>query len=554
MLPEVQAETATARYDVVRPLDSFPQAWRSLSAAFLRQVRRDGAHPALADSLGTTLTYRQAFVKAVALGRVLERIVSSSPYVGVLLPPTVPAAVANIALTLQARIAVNLNYTSAGTVLNSCIEQCSMTHIISSRRALEKFKLEPKGEIIYLEDIPDQVRMTDKVVAGMSPFLPDAVLRSYLAGLRGNRLAEVGTVIFTSGSTGDPKGVLLSHGNILSNAQGIFQQVALGPSDVVLGILPLFHSFGYTVTLWTAMALGLKAVYHVSPLDAKIIGNLAAEHRATVMAATPTFMRSYLQRCPPEQFQSLRLLILGAEKLKPELAREIESKLGVTPLEGYGCTETGPVVSVNTPSEVSTTGGRTIPGNRWGTVGRPLPATLVKTVDGETGQDLPAGVEGVICVKGPQIMMGYLNRPDVTSQVLRDGWYFTGDLGYVDDDGFLRITDRLSRFAKIGGEMIPHHGVESAMMATGCVDEGTFVVTSLPDPKRGERLAVVHTQLRVSPSVICQKLIEQNVPRLWIPAPGDFVEVADLPVLGTGKLDLRAVRELAELRLDSSTG
>jgi acyl-[acyl-carrier-protein]-phospholipid O-acyltransferase/long-chain-fatty-acid--[acyl-carrier-protein] ligase len=297
------------------------------------------------------------------------------------------------------------------------------------------------------------------------------------------------------------------------------------------------------------LGLGLKAAYHYSPLDARKIGHLAQQYGATVMTATPTFMRSYLQRCTPEQFATLRLLILGAEKLKPEMSREIEEALHVVPLQGYGCTETGPVVSVNVPVAVKARNGESIPGNRQGTVGRPLPGTEVRTVDPQTGAVLPAGSEGIIQVHGPQVMMGYLNQPDATAAVLRDGWYSTGDLGFVDDDGFLSITDRLNRFAKIGGEMVPHHAVESAIAGVAGISEAAVAVTSLPDPKRGERLVVLHTGLPLTPEAVCARLAEGDTPRLWIPSASDFLEVEALPVLGTGKLDLREIRRLAEARL-----
>ena len=237
---------------------------------------------------------------------------------------------------------------------------------------------------------------------------------------------------------------------------------------MVLGILPFFHSFGFTVTLWTVLCLGKRVVYHFNPLDAKIIGTLCEKHGVTLLDGHADFMRTYLQRCEPKQFATLVHLILGAEKLKPELAREIQEKLGIEPMEGYGCTELSPVVAVNTPHEMTLPDGRTVHGNRPGTVGLPLPGTAVKTVDPETGPTSRAGREGMILVKGPQVMVGYLNRPEATAKVLKDGWYTTGDLGYVDADGFLKITDRLSRFSKIGGEMVPHMAVESAIMeATG---------------------------------------------------------------------------------------
>lgn len=537
----------------IPPLDPLPRSWRSLAHAFWESSRRRPEAPALADSTGASLNYRDARRRSVALARVLDRSIGGATHVGVLLPPTVPAAVANVALALLGRVPVNLNYSTSDEILNAAIRQAGITHVVSSRLAMAKFGLKPEGEILHLEEVPRRVTAADKALAAASDLVPRFLLAPWLPGLGRDRLDEPATVIFTSGSTGDPKGVVLTHRNVLSNAMGIEQQVRLLPDDVILGILPFFHSFGFTVTLWTVLALGKKGVYHFNPLDARTIGKLCEEHKATVMAATPTFMRTYLQRCGPEQFATIRLLILGAEKLKGELAAEIERTLGIRPLEGYGCTETGPVVSVNVPDTVEVAGGGRVPGYKLGSVGRPLPGTSVQAVDPETGASLPRGREGMIVVKGPQVMPGYLGRPDLTAPVLRDGWYTTGDLGFVDEDGFLHITDRLSRFSKVGGEMVPHGRVESAIVAAVGEPTPHLAVTSLPDPKRGERLVVVHTGLAVEPREICRRLLESGLPRLWIPSAEDFVQVPELPVLGTGKLDLRAVRRLAADALEPRT-
>lgn len=530
----------------VPPLDPLPRAWTSLARAFWECSGRRAGAEAMMDSTGARLTYRACRQRATALARVLGRRLGPAECVGILVPPTVPGAVANLAVTLLGKIPVNLNYTTSDAVVNSAIEQSKITHVITSRKVLARFPIRPSAECIFLEDVPKQVSVLDKVLAGLAGVAPDWVAAAWLPGLRTLGLEDIATIIFTSGSTGEPKGVVLTHRNILSNVHGIDQHVRLRPDEVVLGILPFFHSFGYSVTVWTVLATGKKAVYHTNPLDAKTVGKLVAEQKVTIMAATPTFMRGYLQRCTPDQFQSVRLLLLGAEKLKDELALEIASKLHVEPMQGYGCTETGPVVSVNVPGKVACADGSCVCGNRLGTVGRPLPGTLVKTTDPETGADLERGKEGVIMVKGPQVMRGYLDRPDLTAPVLRDGWYSTGDLGYVDADGFIHITDRLSRFAKIGGEMVPHHRVESAIATLLGEPAGSLAVTSLPDPKRGERLVVVHTGLRVSPAEVCRRLNQcDEFPKLWIPDPDDFVQVEGLPVLGTGKLDLREIRRVA---------
>jgi acyl-[acyl-carrier-protein]-phospholipid O-acyltransferase/long-chain-fatty-acid--[acyl-carrier-protein] ligase len=382
--------------------------------------------------------------------------------------------------------------------------------------------------------------------------VPIPALGAFLPGLRGDHHGATATVIFTSGSTGDPKGVVLSHRNVLSNVHQVGQHVDLLPDEAVLGILPFFHSFGFTITLWTVLCLGKRVVYHINPLDAKIIGTLCEKHGVTLLAATPTYVRTYLQRCEAKQFATMVHLIVGAEKLKPELAREIQEKLRIEPMEGYGCTELSPVVSVNTTHPMTLADGRAVHGNRAGTVGLPLPGTAVQIVDPVTEAELPPGTEGMIRVSGPQVMVGYLNRPEATAKVLKDGWYTTGDLGMVDAEGFLKITDRLSRFSKIGGEMVPHLAVEAAILSVTGANEAAVAVTSLPDPKRGEQLCVVHTELGLNVDEIYRRLSAGSLPKLWIPSATNFVAVEALPILGSGKVDLRRLRELAAERLQGS--
>jgi acyl-[acyl-carrier-protein]-phospholipid O-acyltransferase / long-chain-fatty-acid--[acyl-carrier-protein] ligase len=512
----------------------------------VHQARARSRMTAMVDSTGATLDYGNALLRAVALGRVLAREAGQSRYVGVMVPPTVPGAIVNIALTLWGKIPVNLNYTAGPNMVDSSIDQCGITHVVSSRRALDKFKLTPKGTLVHLEDVAKKVSAIDKVVAAtVAKVLPIGLMPTFLPGLRGSSLDEPASVIFTSGSTGDPKGVVLTHRNVLSNVEQIRQFVPLSADEVVLGILPFFHSFGFTVTLWTVLNLGFKGVYHFNPLDARIVGNLCQEHKVTILFASPTFMRGYVHRCDKEQFATVRLPVLGAEKLKPELARDAKEALGIDVMEGYGCTETGPVVAVNLPISKMTPDGRMVPANRLGTVGMPLPDTAIKTVDPDTGAELPQGAVGLVHVKGPQVMAGYLNDPAATAAVLKDGWYNTGDLGAVDDDGFLKITDRLSRFSKIGGEMVPHLKVEAAITEATGAAETAMAVTSLPDPKRGERLVVVYTDLGAEPAEVQRRLNAGSLPRLWVPSSEDFVKVDTLPILGSGKLDLRQLRQLA---------
>jgi acyl-[acyl-carrier-protein]-phospholipid O-acyltransferase / long-chain-fatty-acid--[acyl-carrier-protein] ligase len=532
------------------PMPPLPADWLSLGGAFVSRAKTHPAKEAVCDSTGASLTYGETFLRAAALARVLSRTLGPEPYVGLLLPPTVPSVVANLALVLLGVVPVNLNYTASQDLVDSSIDQCGIKYVLTSPKVLDRFKIVPKGTLIHLEDLPKQVRWTDKAwAAAVAKVFPMVMLRRVLPGLRGDQLDRTATVIFTSGSTGDPKGVVLSHRNVLSNILQIDAHLKLLPDEVVLGILPFFHSFGFTVALWTVLCLGKKVAYHFNPLEARVVGNLCEKHGVTMILGSPTYMRTYLQRCPAGQFSKLVHLVLGAEKLKPELARDIKQTLGVESLEGYGCTELSPVVSVNVLHEKTLRDGRTVAGNRPGTVGLPLPGTLVKSVDPETGADLPRGTEGMLVVSGPQVMVGYLNRPEATAKVLKDGWYTTGDLGYVDPDGFIKITDRVSRFSKVAGEMVPHQAVETAIMEAAGVNEQSVAVTSLPDAKRGERLIAIYTDLGMPVEEVCRRLSAGSLPKLWLPSANDFIAVEAIPILGSGKVDLRGLRELARERV-----
>jgi acyl-[acyl-carrier-protein]-phospholipid O-acyltransferase/long-chain-fatty-acid--[acyl-carrier-protein] ligase len=542
----------TEKFMPLRELPPLPARWRSLPRAFMHQARALGSLPAMVDSTGAKLTYGDTLLRALVLGRVLERHWGPAAHFGLMVPPTVPAAVANLAVSLRGKIPVNLNYSASQSLVDASIDQCQITHVLTATKVLDRFKIVPKGELILLEDIPKQVRLADKIWAALvAKLLPIALWPSFVPGLKNENLDATATVIFTSGSTADPKGVVLSHRNILSNIYQVEEHVHLKPDEVLLGILPFFHAFGFTITIWAGLCLGKKIVYHFNPLEARTVGKLCEDHGVTLLVGTPSFMRLYLKSCEPRQFKTITHLLLGAEKLKPELARDIKTALQIDPVEGYGCTELSPIVSVNVPNDVLMPDGRTISGNRLGTVGQPLPGTAVKTIDPDTGADLPTGAEGVIAIKGPQVMVGYLNRPEATALVKKDGWYSTGDLGYVDPDGFLKITDRLSRFSKIAGEMVPHLGVEAAILEISGVDEHHVAVTGIPDPKHGERICVIYTDLGISPALIHQRLIAGPIPKVWIPSQRDFIHVAEIPITPTGKVDLRQLKQIA---LDHESG
>jgi acyl-[acyl-carrier-protein]-phospholipid O-acyltransferase/long-chain-fatty-acid--[acyl-carrier-protein] ligase len=304
----------------------------------------------------------------------------------------------------------------------------------------------------------------------------------------------------------------------------------------MLGVLPFFHSFGYTYTLWFPLLHGFKAVFHANPMDAKTIGELAEKYRATLFLSTPTFCLGYLRKCTREQLASIRCLLVGAEKLRPALAEAFQRKFGITPLEGYGCTEMGPVVSVNVGSTEAS-------GYKSGSAGRPLPNVAVRVVDPETYAPVAAGETGLLLVDSPSRMLGYLAAPERTAQALHDGYYITGDLAYMDAHGFLHIVDRLARFSKIAGEMVPHLKIEEAL--ADLLKDSRCVVTGIPDERRGERLVVLHEDTRITPVEMVHHLEAAGLPALWIPKADHFCRVNAIPQLGSGKLDLVAIKNIA---------
>lgn len=521
-----------------------------LTRRMVRVCRQSLFREKVSDSMGTAISGGALLMRSLILRRLLLRevLAADEPHVGILLPPSVGGVVVNAAVALARRVAANLNYSANAEINNACIRRAGIRHVLTSRRAMEKLQLDLDADVVYLEDMLPKVRFTDKLAGAIGAYVVPAPLLDRQLGLDQIQLDDVLTIIFTSGSTGIPKGVMLTERNVASNVHAIDEIVHPELSDVILGILPFFHSFGYTVTLWGALALNLRATYHVTPLDARVIGKLARERKATILLATPTFLRSYVKRCSAKDFATLDVVVAGAEKLPTPLSDAFEEKFGVRPVEGYGATELSPLVSVNVPPSRSQHNDYEVD-LKEGTVGRPIPGVKAKVVHPETYDELPVGEPGMLLITGPNVMKGYLGQPEKTAEVIRDGWYVTGDIAMLDDDGFITITGRLSRFSKIGGEMVPHVRIEETLqeiLADGNEEELLAVVTSVPDERKGERLVVVHKRLSISADAIREELAKAGLPALWIPACDAFLEVEEIPVLGSGKTDLKALAELAQ--------
>jgi acyl-[acyl-carrier-protein]-phospholipid O-acyltransferase/long-chain-fatty-acid--[acyl-carrier-protein] ligase len=514
----------------------------------LSQLQRGRAAFKIADSTGAKLSSLELLMRVLALRRCLLRevLADDEEHVGIFLPPSVACVAANFAIAFCNRVAVNLNYTLTSAGLKLCCETAGLKHVLTSRKFMEKVNLDVGCPVVYLEDLKDKVSWLDKGLAAFNAkFRSPAGLHRALGGDQ-KKPDDPLTIIFTSGSTGVPKGVVLTYRNIASNVDGIDLAIQLTERDVVLGVLPLFHSFGYTVTMWAAMALPSAAVYHFSPLDARQIGKLAEQYHATVLLATPTFLRNYIRRVEPEQFRNMQVVVVGAEKMPIPLADDFEQRFGVRPVEGYGTTELSPLVSVNIPPCRS----QTKPGDglREGTVGRPVHEVEARVVSIDDDAPLPSGQQGLLEIRGPNVMKGYYQRPDLTGEVMHDQWYRTGDMAIVHPDGFIEITGRLNRFSKIGGEMVPHIQVEETIAKIlGPNEEGTLqaVVTSVPDKKRGERLVVLHTPLPISKRELLTQMSQAGLPNLFLPGEEDFLEVPAIPELGSGKLDLKKMKDLA---------
>lgn len=521
-----------------------------LPLAFSRQAKARPFALSMADSSGTRLSAIQSLTGSYLLGKAVSvNLAEGEENTGIFLPPSVPGALVNVGLGLHGKVAINLNYTASKEVVDACVTKAGINTIVTSRKFSEKLGWEPNGKKIYVEDLAHALSPLSKTFhALIFILLPSFLLERTFFRLARGPLDRIATIMFTSGSTGTPKGVMLTHANVLANLEAVAQVIQFGPDDRMLGALPFFHSFGFTVTLWMPLRLGMGAVYHYNPLDARRIGDLAEEFKVTCLLGTPTFLLAWMRRVEAAKFKTLRRVVVGAEKLRAEVAKAFEEKYGLVPLEGYGATELSPVASVNIP-DIAWPGIKQT-GTKLGTVGQPLPGVFMKTVDPDTGRELGADQPGLLLVKGPNVMKGYLDDPALTAAAVKDGYYVTGDIARIDEDGFITLTDRLSRFSKVAGEMVPHVRVEESLHEVHGVLEQTFIVAGVPDDKRGERLVVLY-KAELDVEAVLAKLAGTGLPKLWLPDRSNFHKVGEFPLLGSGKVDMQALKAEAR-RLEAS--
>lgn len=523
---------------------------KTLPEMFFDQVRKKPFLKCMADTIIEKQFNRmETFIGAWALSRVLLKKIKKEEIVGVFLPTSIGGSLVNMALSILNKVVVNLNYTTSKESLASAVDQTQMKYCITSRKFLDKVQTAPPCEPLFLEDLVLLINPMEKIfgfflVLVMPYFLAHRIIFGSWKSRNNQSLA---TIVFTSGSTGLPKGVMLSHANIIANIEGIKQALHILPSDSMMGILPFFHSFGFTAVLWLPMITHVSVVYHPNPLDAQMIGELVRKHQLTFLLATPTFLSAYTKRCQTEDFKSIRFTVIGAEKLKKTTAEAFEKKFGFMPLEGYGCTELSPIVSLNFPDYQAED--MVQKANKFGTIGNPLPGIAVRVVHPDTGEILAPYTEGMLMVKGQNVMKGYWKQPEKTQEVLQNGWYKTGDIAFLDRDGFVTITDRLNRFSKIGGEMVPHVRIEEAIQHVLKENEQRCWVVGVSDEKKGEKLVVLYTG-ELDKTAICLGLKIQGLPNLWIPQQDSFYQIEAVPVLGSGKLDLAGLKKIAQQMID----
>ncbi|MBE7496029.1 MAG: AMP-binding protein [Verrucomicrobiaceae bacterium] len=556
------AETTLAAYQESmyalseQSFNSAPALDLHLAYAMLLGLKKHGGSNYVVDGKDDkTLRYDKVLAAAIALSKVVKSA-TSRKRVGIILPPGLGGLLCNLAVLFAGKIPVNLNFTAGRAAIESAIRQGDIDRFLTADifvRKMQSFPWPPMKQLVLIERILPKMKASIATWLVLSKLLPAALLATVLGIPKKGGRAEA-TLLFTSGSSGEPKGVVLTHRNLMANVAQFGNRLGLQSSDSILGCLPLFHSFGCTVTLWYPVIYGLHLVTYPTPLETKALAALIEKHRISLMIATPTFLRGYLRGVNREQLTSLKLVVTGAEKLPRTVAEAFEARFGKTVLEGYGLTETSPVSNVNLPdpSPLGTedSGHVWLPSHRQGSVGQTLHGLAVRITHPDTDAPQPLHQSGMIWFKGPNIFEGYLNDPKRTESVIKDGWFRTGDIGRVDLDGFLYIEGRLSRFSKIAGEMVPHETVEEALVkALGLENESVrkLAIVGVPDPDKGEALILL-TAMPGGPEHqeildLRYRLLDKGMPPLWIPKK--LVRVADIPVLASGKLDVQSCEKIA---------
>jgi acyl-[acyl-carrier-protein]-phospholipid O-acyltransferase/long-chain-fatty-acid--[acyl-carrier-protein] ligase len=529
--------------------DQRPVLKRHLGRECVRMLTRHPWRTVVVDRTAERreLTCAQLYAAAAALARRWRRSLPERR-VGIVLPPGAGAFIANLAVLVAGKIPVNLNFTTSRLALEASLKLGGIATVITAdamKARLPQFPWPARTLDVRAEIEAAGGRRALLPWLAAAWLLPNQWCAALLGLPRLGDRAEAG-LLFTSGSSGEPKGVVLTHRNLLANCAQISSLSILPESCTLLGCLPVFHSFGFTVTLWYPLIRGCGVVTVPSPLDTRKIIEAIRDEHATVLLGAPTFIRPLLKKALPGELRTLDLVVTGAEKLPEELFRAFLATFHIEILQGYGLTETTPATNLNQPHPpIVTSTGEPQLGKKIGAVGRLMPGMTARVIDPETGRELGLNETGIVLFRGANVFEGYLDDADKTRAAFRDGWFVTGDLGRFDDDGFLFIEGRLSRFSKIGGEMVPHGTVEQKLVELFDLDQTAgyaVVVMGVPDASKGEALVLL-TTLELDADTVRERLLGAGLPGLWVPKIIRRVE--KIPVLGTGKLDLKGCRDLA---------
>ncbi|CAM3668382.1 acyl-[ACP]--phospholipid O-acyltransferase [Halomonas sp. FME1] len=533
----------------------------TLANAWIQSVKRRPGKLALADILGRPLSASQALTASVLLSKRIRKHCPGQN-VGLLLPTSSAGVITNMATLLAGKTVVNLNYTASQETLASALTQAEITTVFTSKRfvatlaqrGLAVDQLFGQQQVMYLETLQATISRAERASTWLAVrLLPTWLLQRCFS--RSHDADATAAILFSSGSEGQPKGVMLSHRNLMANIKQTSDVLNTQSNDVVMGSLPLFHAFGLTVTQLLPLIEGVPLVCHADPTDAPGIAGTVAKHKATIMFGTSSLLRLFVrsQKVHPLMLDSLRVIVAGAEKLDDSVRTSFALKFHKPIYEGYGATETSPVASVNLPDALSIHYQQVQRGSKIGSVGMPLPGTGFKVVSPESFEELPTGEAGMILISGPQVMQGYLNDAERTTKALRDidgqRWYVTGDKGFLDEDGFLTLIDRYARFAKIGGEMVALGAVEQAVKAALEEPDTALMAVNIPDSRKGERIVML-SETPVDASTVKAAMLANGTKSMMVPS--DWLTVDALPRLGSGKQDIAGAKRLAQKRLAES--
>jgi len=496
-----------------------------LHQQFVKMAKKHSKKLAIKDkTTGSDVTYGRALIGALILSKKFKKY--DEGYIGIMIPTSAGCALASVGALMSGRVPVMINY-STGAEQNAkyAQEKCNLKTIITSKALLEKINCPMIDGMILIEDIMKSVTTGEKLKAALRTKLPvSMILNSIHKGHEDDNIA----ILFTSGSEKDPKVVQLTHRNIAANIKSFGDYVHITEEDSILANLVFFHIFGLTVNLWVSFYYGMTMITYANPTEFQTISDIAREEKPTVMVGTPSFFWGYLQKSEPGDYKSLRLMVAGADKCPDALREGFMKKHGVTLLEGYGATETSPVISVNSHEF-----------NRPGSTGKVIPNVSVRIEHLETGVECKTGEVGKILVKGDLVMKGYLGDPELTAAAIVDGWYNTGDMGYLDEDGYLWHSGRFKRFVKIGGEMVSLVRVENVMEQF--LPEGvTCCIVEIPDEIKGATIVAAISE-EINKIAILRKM-GKELPNIALPR--QFFVIEDLPMMATGKIDFRTVTEM----------